>query len=72
MNALRLILLTLLASLTACGIAPTIDPIPCPPRPILEGVVLEPDQADIVTENYLRLMTYAKKLEARAQCENPD
>ena len=72
MNALRMTLLTLLASLTACGISPTIDPIPCPPRPILEGVELTPDQADIVVENYIRMMTYAKKLEVRANCENPD
>jgi hypothetical protein len=66
----------LLASviLIACGTTPTIEPIPCPARPELLQVDPEFDVAPhvqaIVAENYLRLIQYSKKLEARAGCDN--
>ena len=65
----------LLASvlLQSCGTNQTIEPIiPCGPRPELLEIDPEfevsPHVQSIVTENYLRLIQYAKKLEARAAC----
>jgi hypothetical protein len=63
----------LLGTLTACGSQTTIEPVlPCPDRPELIQVDPEfevsPHVQAIVAENYLRLIQYAQKLEARAQC----
>jgi len=52
------------------------DPIPCPPRPILESFTIQEldsmgieSQEKIVT-NQIRLKAYAMKLEARARCDD--
>lgn len=73
MNCRTAILLISASLVMACGTTPTIEPIPCPPRPELIEVPAEyevdPDVQAIVAENYLRLVTYAKKIEARASCD---
>jgi len=68
-----LVILLASATLIGCGTTPQIEPLPCPARPELLQVDPEFDVAPhvqaIVAENYLRLIQYSKKLEARAECE---
>jgi len=72
-NCKTLAIVLVLGLLTACGkTTPTIE-LPCPLRPELinipEHYDVDPSVQDIVTENYLRLIQYARQLEARA-CDN--
>ena len=65
--------LILSASLISCGTTEPLPDFPCPNRPVLlevpEHIEVSPEVQDIVTENYLRLVEYAKKLETRADCK---
>ena len=60
---------------SGCQTTP-IEPLPCPPRPILESISIElqsqtpTEVLDIATTNQIRLKAYAKKLEARARCDD--
>ena len=73
MNLKKITIVLVFATLISCSTTPTIEPVPCPLRPELLQVDPElevsPHVQSIVTENYLRLIEYAKKLEVRASCE---
>ena len=66
----RLIIILGLMTLTSCSGIKTIPDFPCPDRP--ELLTTEAEASDevraIVTENYIRLIEYAEKLEVRAGC----
>ena len=63
-----MVLMTIL--MTGCGATNPIEPIPCPARPVLDNVWIDDDQTrETVFSNYLKLSTYAQKLEVRAECE---
>ena len=72
-------LLTSFAILTIGSGCTTIEvaaPLPCPSRPILSPIPddvqlrMGEDAVFIVSDNQLKLKAYAKKLEARASCED--
>ena len=70
MKSRKLIIILGLMTLTSCGGTKTIPDFPCPLRPELlttEAEVSEEVRA-VVTENYIRLIEYAEKLEVRANC----
>ena len=56
--------------LASCGQTRTIPDAPCPNRPELLTIEAEvsEDVREAVTENYIRLIEYAEKLEVRANC----
>lgn len=72
-----LVTILYLLTLTACAGSPEIEPIPCPLFPELIALDEElvndtpPAVRAAVTENYLRLDEYARKLEVRAGCKGP-
>ena len=74
-NLKTLATLPFLVILTACETIEVAAPLPCPAYPELETI--DPELAEEtpqivrtkVQENYLRLDTYIRKLEARAGCE---
>ena len=79
MKSKRLALLLSCLTLTIGSACTTIEvaaPLPCPERPVLlpltEDMQLQmpEDAVLIIAENQLKLKAYAKKMEARAQC-NP-
>jgi len=69
-----LLILIAIGSLTACETYQVKPDVPCPARPILEAFVAE--ELDSMTDsakskaanNQIKLKAYAKKLEARAGC----
>ena len=61
--------------LTSCGTTIVKPDIPCPPRPVLEGFVaselntMSDEAKRKAANNQIKLKAYAKKLEARAGCD---
>ncbi len=61
---------------SACTTIEVAAPLPCPARPVLAPITVEmqiemqPATVLIVAQNQLKLKTYTKKLEARAQCSD--
>ena len=70
---MRLRILALMALFVipiACGQNQTIPDFPCPNRPELLNTdeQVSAEVIEVVTENYIRLIEYAEKLEVRAGC----
>ena len=74
MKAILTSFLILIIGTSCCSTPPT-DPLPCPPRPVLEAITVEeqlaiaPDVVLKIASNQIKLKEYAKKLEVRAECE---
>jgi len=71
-----MVVLIFSATMTACGTTQTTPDLPCPLRPEIVPIAPEmqaevpPYVLEIVAENYIRFVQYAKQLEVRAGCED--